>query len=143
MFTGVQGTAAVTYGLAKISLAALIARALSKDRGGHDGQRPEGNAQRSVNYTRNQWGLTSGSHRAPKGAVFRTYQTRAATSKDLIGNSRHGPLCYGVTPGHPRTKCQHHRKDSKNYSGFLNHTLILLSFKTFQFHTGNQRIFFN
>jgi hypothetical protein len=120
-------------------LAAFFARtvASAEDRGNNQSGSSEGNAQRGMKYARDKRGLARRSHR-PHQLAARSRQAGAAAAIYSVRNARNGPFAYGVTPGHPTSDCQH-RKDSKNYSGFLDHTLILLSShpKTFQFYTGN------
>jgi hypothetical protein len=93
-----------------------------------------------MKQTRDKRGLARRSHRSHQlgAATSAARQAGAAATIYGVRNTRNGPFAYGVTPGHPTTDCQH-RKDSQNYSGFLDHTLILLSShpKTFQFYTGN------
>ena len=47
-------------------------------------------------------------------------------TEHLVRYTGHRPLANRVTPTHASAKCQH-CKDCKNYDGFFDHTLILLS----------------
>jgi len=98
----------------------------------HQSYSPERQAQAGMNCSGNQGALTGRSHRAFKRAVFRGHQRRGAGAENGVRYTRHRPLADRVTPTRASAKCQH-RKDCKNYGGFLDHTLILLSLKTFQF----------
>jgi hypothetical protein len=50
-------------------------------------------------------------------------------TEHLVRYAGHRPLADRVTPTRASAKCQH-RKDCKNYGGFFDHTLILLSTRT-------------
>lgn len=118
-------------GLAEFDLAARILgpHPLGEKRRSDHSNRSERNTKGCMKYSRNQRRLTRRSHRASQLSL-RSRQARCSTTIDRVRNSRCGPFANCVTPGHPDT----HRDDgenSKNYGYPFNHTLILLSFKTF------------